>query len=184
MIHFETTGGLQAWLQAGGVDTSGWGAGAAKSLQDLWIEYVQGDVTFSGPEPLRHVHVAEVLLEREGKILLEVAQEFVDGRCRTRYLPPSEKVKTGEEILSAAARCLREELGLAEGQFTLGEPRPPRARPLVASPSYPGLLTRYTVVSVPAMAVDLPDEPFWRANSAAATGDPVVRQQWAWHASR
>lgn len=180
MSFFANIDALAEWLRQGGVDTSTWGGGPAKSLGDLWIEYQQGDVTFSGPSPLRQVHVAEVLIERDGRILLEVDQEFADGRRRARFLPPSEKVKTGEPILSAAARCLREELGLADHEFTLGAASPPRTRPLLESPSYPGLATRYIVVSVPANVPGLPAEPFWRANSAAADGDPVVRQRWAW----
>jgi hypothetical protein len=181
MSSFATVEDLAEWLHKGGVDIDAWGRGHAKSLVDLWVEYQQGDITLKGPPPLRLVRVAEVLIERDGRLLVEVAQEFADGRRRARFLPPSEKVKIGEPIFSAVARCLCEELGLSANEFTLGEASPPRARPLVESPSYPGLATRYIVVSVPATVAGLPAEPFWRANSAAAAGDPVVRQQWAWH---
>lgn len=50
--------------------------------------------------------------------------------------------------------------------------------------SYPGLLTEYTFHSIQAEVDGLPDEAFWRENTAVHAGDPVVRHLWVWRYSR
>jgi hypothetical protein len=171
---------LEAWLRAAGIDTLGWGMGGAKTVADLWTELQEGDVLLDETLPLRLVNVVQVCIRRDGRELFEMAQELADGQQRRRNRLPSEKVKVGESYLAAAARCLREELGLNADEFNVGSELLDEKVRTVDSPSYPGLATRYRLVTVAATAVGLPDTPFWRDNAAAAQGDPVLRHLWAW----
>jgi len=171
---------LAAWLREHGVAMEGWGQSGTKTAVDLWIELQEGDALLEGPPPMRIVNVVQVLISHQGRELFEVAQELAGGHERRRNRLPSEKVKTGESAAAAAARCLQEELGLQRGRFSVDSTPITLSEMEEDSPSYPGLATRYTLVTVPATAVGLPDEPFWRDNSAAAQGDPVRRHLWAW----
>lgn len=179
-LRFRAPEELQEWLQARGIDTSGWGKDGCKGVADLWVELQSGDAVLSGPPPLRSVTVVEVQLERDGRPLIELAQELAGGQQRQRRRLPAEKVKAGESCSAAAARCLEEEVGLAAEDFTVADAPLRSSEITIDSPSYPGLQTRYTVVTVPATAVGLPAEPFWVDNNAAAYGDPVLRHLWGW----
>jgi hypothetical protein len=123
------------------------------------------------------VEVAEVVIRRGDAVLIEVQQEFIDGRRRARLVPPSEKLKPREIPYAGALRCLREELGLLEADVTLG--KAPKVTETVAdSPSYPGLSTRYRFYTFEATAGSLPDGDFYTDNTA--TDDPIRRQRWEW----
>ncbi len=176
MRDFETRAELAAWLVAAGIDLSGWGAGAAKGVDDLWQEYRDGESRFDDEPPSRVVDVAQVIIRRGDRLLVELAQEMADGRRRERLRPPSEKLMAGESPRDAAARCLLEELGLvvAPGEL-ISRGVEERA---ADSPSYPGLPTRYHLYTFETTAAALPDEPFAREN--AADGDPVRRHYWGW----
>lgn len=180
MQAFESIDALARWLAAHGIDTARWGRGAAKTLANLWDEYVQGEAAFQDDPPLRCVEVVELRIRRNSRILLELEQEFDAGQRRARRRPPSEKLKPGESWAAGAARCLREELGLTPGEYTLDPTSHAQAEHLLDSPSYPGLPTRYTLHSVTAVAPGLPDADFWRGNLAARAGDPVRRHRWGW----
>lgn len=171
---------LEAWLLAAGIDTLGWGVGGAKTVADLWAEMEEGDAVLDEALPLRIVNVVQVRIRRDGRELFEMAQELADGQQRRRNRLPSEKVKAGESFAAAAARCLQEELGLGGDEFSIGSERLEEKMRTIDSPSYPGLATRYRLVTLAATAAGLPDEPFWRENAAAAQGDPVLRHLWAW----
>ena len=165
------------WLASAGIDISSWGRGETKRLEDLWQEYASGEAVFTDDPPTRLLEVAELLIRRGAAILLELEQEFSDGRRRSRLAPPVEKLKRGEDARSAALRCLREELGLDEEQVALS--REWGTRELIEdSPSYPGLLTRYRFHTFEAETAALPDEDFIRENTAG--GDSVRRHRWGW----
>lgn len=180
MARFESPEALSKWLESGGIDTSSWGRDGRKAVADLWIELQEGDAALSGPPPLRSVTVVEVQVTRDGQQLIELAQELTGGQKRRRLRPPSEKVKAGESAIDAAARCLQEEVGLAAAEYTVAQVPLRISESAADSPSYPGLLTRYTVVTVSVTAAGLPAEPFWVDNSAAGHGDPVLRHRWGW----
>ncbi|MBP6016460.1 MAG: NUDIX domain-containing protein [Candidatus Promineofilum sp.] len=175
--EFQTPAELAAWLAAKGIDTSGWGVVASKGLADLWSEYTSGEATFQDEPPLRLIEVAETIIRRGDTVLIELEQEFDDGRRRARLVPPSEKMKPGEDPRVTALRCLREELGLAEGDVVMGESYV-TSEGIADAPSYPGLSTRYIFHTFEATADGLPDEDFYLENTA--TGDPVRRHLWGW----
>lgn len=178
MREFQTQAELAAWLASSGIDLSGWGSGAAKGLADLWHEYRTGETRFEDDPPARVVEVAQVIIRRGERVLIELAQEMADGRRRERLRPPSEKLLAGESPHNAAVRCLREELGLdvAPGELISRGVEEWQSD----SPSYPGLPTRYRLYSFETTGAALPDEPFKRDN--AADGDPVRRHWWVWRA--
>ncbi len=103
---------LAHWLEIIGIDSSLWETSSSKTLDNLWDEYVRGEVSFQTDPPLRIVHVVQLIISRDNKILVEVAQEFSNGKRRSRDQPPSEKIKSGEDLYDAALRCLDEELGV------------------------------------------------------------------------
>ena len=177
---FERVEELVDWLTTSGVDTTAWDKGTSKSVANLWDEYVQGELIFQISPPLRIVEVVQILIRRSGLFLLEMEQEFVNGRRRSRELPPSEKIKPGENCVEAAYRCLHEELGLNRNQISIIEPGTSKRDREVDSLSYPGLYTRYTIHDVHAEVRGLPDGDFWRENVATKDGDPIRRHLWAW----
>lgn len=175
--YFADAAELPAWLAAAGIDTGDWGQGAAKGIDDLWQEYATGETAFRDDPPTRVVDVAQVIIRRGDRELLELAQEFADGRRRTRLQPPTEKLKQGETPVAAAWRCLDEELGLRDGEVAL-DGTGQLIEEEADSPSYPGLPTRYVFHVFEATAETLPDEDFYRDN--AAPDDPIRRHYWGW----
>lgn len=174
---FQGIDELAAWLAEAGIDTTDWGRGESKRIEDLWLEYQAGEVIFEDKPPARRLVVAEIIIRRGDAVLLELEQEFSDGRRRARLVPPSEKLKSGEEPRAAALRCLREELGLAEGEASLGDEEGVTEH-AAFSPSYPGLPTHYRFHTFSGTAESLPDEDFYREN--LALDDPIRRQLWGW----
>jgi ADP-ribose pyrophosphatase YjhB (NUDIX family) len=184
MYNFKYINEFVSWLEQHNIDTSYWGEGNAKSVINLWDEIASGEIILLDDPPRRIVHVVQVVIRRGRRILLEVEQVMENGSRRFRNQPPSEKFKLGESYLDAAARCLREELGVTpEDIHLLPESYCPRTE-LLDSFSYPGLLTEYTFHVVEADVEGLPDEPFWRENKATVAGDPVKRHLWVWRYDR
>lgn len=175
--EFQSSDELAAWLAEADIDTAGWGLGRTKTLDDLWSEYVSGESGFTADPPSRLVEVAQLIIRREGAILLEVEQSFSDGRQRVRLHPPSEKLLRGETPHAAARRCLSEELGLTTADGVLIGEREPSVE-VADSPSYPGLPTRYVFYTFEAAADSLPDGDFYRDNNAP--DDPIRRHLWGW----
>lgn len=174
---FQSPDELTAWLVMSGIDVSGWGDGNSKTPGNLWQEYAAGESSFIDDPPARLVEVAQLIIRRDDAVLIEIEQEFTDGRRRARLVPPSEKVKPGEDPRDAALRCLREELGLASEDVALGETWI-TTEDMAVSPSYPGLPTYYIFHTFEARVDSLPDEDFYRKNSAP--GDPIRRHLWGW----
>lgn len=172
---------LADWLSAKEIDFSRWGVGGTKSINNLWDEYLNHEITFQNNPPMRIVQVVQVLIRRGNRILLEVEQVLGNSHRRYRNQPPSEKMKAGESYIAAAVRCLDEELGLTRADIAFIGSGYERVEAVTESPSYPGLRTRYTFHLIEAVAKGLPEEDFWRDNYANGHGDPVRRHLWAWH---
>lgn len=175
---------LEEWLVDSQIDITFWGEGNAKSVTNLWEEYSSGEIQFMDNPPRRGVHVVQIFICRERQILIEAEQELENGRRRFRNQPPSEKIKPGETHLQAATRCLQEELGLTQNTFVFLPDTYQCRQEVTDSLSYPGLTTEYTFHTIKAQVVGLPDEEFWRENTAVKAGDPVVRHLWVWRYGR
>lgn len=177
---FATAHALQEWLHAQGIDVSRWGRGEAKAVAHLWHELRHGDTRIQAAPPLRLVDVAQVLIRRGERVLVESIQEFGDGQRRFRSQPPAEKMRSAESYLDAARRCLQEELGITPQQATFDAATYRQIEVVGDSPSYPGLPTRYTFHRMEAAVSGLPESDFWRENVSEHDGDPVARHFWAW----
>lgn len=169
---------LEAWLRAAGMPLEEWGTGGAKSVSDLRNEITAGESILETNPFCRVVKLVQLRIVRGDRVLIELEQELAGGRRRQRRRLPSEKVKRGETSIRAARRCLKEELGLVEprGVELSSDAKPIQRRS--ESPSYPGLITHYTIHTITALSDELPDEDFWVEN--VAESDPVVRHRWGW----
>lgn len=180
MKKFENVMELAEWLTAVNINTSLWGEGNAKSINNLWDEWRDGEVTFQDNPPLRLVHVAQILVRKGKQILVEAEQELEDGQRRFRNQPPSEKMKPGESYMETAVRCLQEELGIQSENFRLLTETYEHTVRKSDSLSYPGLTTQYTFHIIEAQINGLPETDFWLDNHAYGAGDPVKRHLWKW----
>ena len=172
--------GLEKWLAQRGIDISDWDTGDAKSVTSLWYELQEGDIVLQDNPLLRVVHVVQVIIRRQDKILIEAMQEFDDGSRRYRNQPPSEKMKASESYTDAALRCLWEELGVGEADVTFDQSSYKQVQAQADSPSYPGLPTQYTFHLIEAAVAGLPGTDFWHDNENYGEGDPVKRHYWVW----
>jgi len=130
---------LSEWL-----NQSLYGVGEAKTFEALLheIEQSECEIVWEDNRYIRLVQVVLVEVFSSAGKLVEDRQEFRDGRSRRRGIEGiSEKRRRDEDPLDAAKRALQEELGITADievkfvQQTTGEK---------ISPSYPGLLSRYT----------------------------------------
>ena len=144
-----TLASLQKKLAGTGIDTAHWGTGKAKTIEHLLKEIEEGEtelisengalvrkVTFGACGVFYDSH--------DGKRyqLFEDRQVFNDGRERRREMNNAvlEKIKKGEEVDTAMARGLQEELGVS-GNIGLNKVDVRERREM--SGSYPGLTTLY-----------------------------------------
>ncbi len=179
MLTFVNQAELEVFLVNHGIDTSMWGTGQAKHVHDLWNEISAGESRLIA-EPLRRVvQVVKVIIRKGDQLLLEAEQELADGRRRKRRQPPADKMKPGEDIITAAKRCLLEELNVADEGLQVLAQTHREAVKLIDSPSYPGLVTLYTFHYVDAIVPGLPVSGFWIDNNGGEN-DPVKRHYWVW----
>jgi hypothetical protein len=178
---FSSEKELQLWLQNQGIDLSKWDCGSAKSIQNLLTELATGDCLIQLNPPLRVIHVVQVLIFRENSILVELEQEMNDLRKRKRNLPPSEKMKIGENCFDAAVRCLEEELSVSRKNITI---LIKEYKPFIryrTSRSYPGLRSKYYVYRVKVEVDGLPHENFWSEEKTDEVNHDVIRRHyWGW----
>ena len=170
---------LEYLLSANRIDASQWGSGESKQLRDLWNEIAAGESQLQAGPLQRLVQVVMVIIRREELILVEAEQEFADGRRRKRGGPPTDKIKPGEDIQTAALRCLAEELQLDPQQIELLPDSHHRATIAKDSPSYPGLASVFTYHSIVARVINLPETGFWLENLSDGE-DPIRRHYWQW----
>lgn len=171
---------LKAWLTAKGIDFSQWGCDSTKSVENLWIEIVQGEMHLQDEPVLRVVPVVQVIIRKGNAILIEAVQEFADRRRRSRSHPPSEKMREGEDPITAAIRCLQEELGIEDQNMKILPSTYQQITEEQESPSYPGLRTRYTFHIIEAKVDGLPDSDFWTQETEQNPTDAIKRHYWVW----
>lgn len=175
---------LGSWLSENNIDTTNWGHPGVKSIENLWLEIQRGETQLLENPPRRAISVAELWICRQGLLLVEVAQTFVDGSVRAINRPPSEKLLPQEDPCAAALRCLHEELAVAPGGVKIGHDRVVSWCKDAFSLSYPGLHSLYTFYRVPVMPPSLPDCAFMTAESVRNVGDPVQFHHWDWRPAR
>ena len=180
MITFPNKLALEVWLTRNGIDISAWGAGNSKTLSELWNELISGEIILHEYPPLRVVNVVQVIIRKNGCVLVETEQVLRNGRKRQRNQPPAEKFKPGETYQDAAIRCLEEEIGISKHLITIYPETHRQIKTYSHSFSYPGLPSLYNVNIVEAEVEDLPVVDFWRDNRSYTTGDPVERHRWGW----
>jgi hypothetical protein len=117
MLKFETIDQLNDWLTAKGIDTTCWGSGGAKSVENLWCELAEGESQLQDEPPLRLVQIVNVLIRAGNRLLVEAGQEFGESQYRYRGMPPSEKLKPGESPVQAAILDPGTETVAARGTF-------------------------------------------------------------------
>ena len=180
MVTFPDKASLEIWLTRNGVDISAWGTGSSKTLTDLWHELNAGEIILHEYPPLRVVNVVQVIIRRNGTILVETEQVLRNGRKRRRNQPPAEKFKPGETYHEAALRCLQEKIGIAARLITIHPNTHRQVKTYAHSFSYPGLPSLYNVNIVEADVQELPIVDFWRDNQSFTSGDPVEKHCWGW----
>lgn len=180
-VVMGSTDELNALLVAGGIDTSEWGEGLTKSLNDLWAELMAGESRIRTP-PLQRVvpGAVNVVIPRGERVLIETRQVFASGMTRQRHIPPSEKMLPGEHPTVTAIRCLCEELGLAPHDIEIVTSTSPPRHEVRLSPSYPGLATAYTFHTIEARVNGLPDDDFSTHEYGADGRTWIMRHDWAW----
>lgn len=146
---FATTADLTAWLEGHGVDTNAYRDGQSKSVATLLSELQSGEsvLVLENAKVLRRLRVVTLLVTCGDLTLVEERQVLADGREWTRGFQGdslAEKMLRGERVMDAAARALREELGLADSDFTLGKERRTDIEER-SSWVYPGIRSRFVL---------------------------------------
>jgi len=175
---------LEQWLVSGGIDTSLYGRGAAKSVEELFEEVELGESVLHAVEGdcCRVVSVLNVFIQNSnGQVLMEEKQVRPNGEERYRGLPLSEKLKGGEAWRPAVQRAICEELGSIL-------PESPKIEVLLdtyteavevnTSASYPGLESEYRCHRVQARVEGLPRTK--RFISTEPRPDGILQNHWIW----
>jgi hypothetical protein len=178
---FSSVESLRQWLLSLSIDLESWNKGQAKSVGHLFDEINNGESSIQLAPPLRVVNVVQVLVSHDGKFLLEMEQELDDKRTRKRNIPPSEKMKPGEDCLDAARRCLLEELQIHAKDIKVLSNDCKAIYRYRNSRSYPGLRTKYCIYRVMVIINNLPVEGFWTEEKTHHRGKEINRRfYWGW----
>jgi len=181
LANFSSFDELEKWLIDQKIDLSLWNRGNAKSVENLLNEIIQGDCSIQLNPAMRIIHVVQVLIFRNQTLLVEIEQEMNDERTRKRNLPPSEKMKPGEDCRQAAIRCLVEELQVSEDQVNILTKDCKAFIRYRNSRSYPGLKSKYFVYRVQAQVEQLPEGNFWSKEKESPKHKEIVRRHyWGW----
>lgn len=172
---------LIEWLRLHNIDFSQWGRESAKSIEDLWHEIQMGESLIQDDPPCRVVlGVVRLIICQEDRILIETKQEFGKNQCRDRNIPPSEKLKPLESYIECAKRCLREELGIENGDMEIIESTYSQKKNVRNSQSYPGLDTIYNNHKFKAIVNGLPKGSFSTFESTHKDNNSIKKHYWTW----
>lgn len=179
--YFPSVESLYKWLLTQFFDLDGWNSGQAKSVDHLFNEIKNGESSIQLKPPLRVVNVVQVLVSLDDKYLIELEQELDDKRTRKRNIPPSEKMKPGENCLDAARRCLLEELQILDQNIEVLSDHCKASYRYRNSRSYPGLRTKYCIYRVKVFVKNLPAKSFWTEEKSNHAGIEIIRRHyWGW----
>jgi hypothetical protein len=178
---FPSVESLRHWLLTQSFELDRWNRRQAKSVGHLFDEIKNGESSIQLKPPLRVVNVVQVLVSQDGKYLLELEQELDDKRTRKRNIPPSEKMKPGENCLDAARRCLLEELQILDKDIEILSEDCKAIYRYRNSRSYPGLRTKYCIYRVKVYVKNLPVEGFWTEEKTNHADKEIIRRfYWGW----
>jgi len=165
---FENSADLEAWMIHFGIDTSGWGQGSTKKVEDLFVEIETKETTIQmlDGKMYRCLDVIKLVMRQPGRLTRHVCcyqQKLSDGRIRERDQLPSEKMLEGEHPVDAAARAVLEEFSTYVTELSAIEILPDTLKSwyeIVDSPSFPNLSTQYKLHEIEAVVCGLPSESF------------------------
>jgi hypothetical protein len=171
---------LTNWLHRNHIDTTSWGRGGAKRVENLLGEILRGETVLYEDPPRRVVCVTQIWVQHGDFVLVEEYQTFEDGSTRQVNTLPSEKMQPDESPRQAALRCLNEELQIQPDEVKIVDDYITCREEEKPAFSYPGLHTRYTLYQVPTVINTVPDRPFSTVESNHHGSDPVVVHHWTW----
>ncbi len=169
------------WLEKFDINYQMWGQNLSKTVDNLLEEIRSSECVLKNNLPLRIVYVVQLIIFQDKKILVEKEQVFCDNRNRPRLAPPSEKMKTNENVKDSAIRCLDEELQLSmQDVDIISTETKPKIRNRIST-SYPGLRSRYHLFRVVVSTKKLPRNDFWTHEK----NDPfkknlIIKHKWGW----
>ena len=191
---FTTADEFEDFLFTVEVDTCSWGTGGAKKVEDLLGELRDKESTLQrqmfrratdrgveliGGKCYRRLRVVKVVVRsvKDGnRHLACYEQQMADGRMRKRNVLLAEKIIASEDPKEAAIRGVIEEIGQHLPDPSLCELVPQSLLvwdELVDSPSYPSLITQYTLHQIEVIVPGLPQESF-------ATMEGKKKHFWEW----
>lgn len=179
-VHLTGPRELRDWLAGKRIPVDRWGKGSAKRVTDLWSELDSGESVLTDPPLERHLSFVSLVIRKGGRRLTETGQLLATGETRRRDWPPGEKMHPGEDAVAAALRCVEEELGVSRASCRIVRRASEESTEEKVSPSYPGLLTRYSMHQVEMEIDNLPETAFTTVE-AATSGDAAVKEHyWDW----
>ncbi len=178
---------LRQTLDSNGINTSLYGEGCAKSLQQLFNEIRLGESVLMTKDGklTRNIHIMTIYLFNKNKVLIEWEQKFHPTRdreefTRSRYISLAEKYYPHENKENVLTRALKEELGIDynhKGILNITE-----CNEIRNSNSYPELETHYHCVSVfidtEISSINIPDDFVY--TEYFDNGDPRLTTTWKW----
>jgi len=180
---------LTAWLEIRDIDTSLWGCGEAKTVQEFFHELWAGESEQLGTATQRVISVVKVRIldsnEQGTWQLYETKQTLCrDGRTRPRNRPLAEKLRPGERVEDCCVRGVREELGSLVGNsnVSIREGTLQHWEETRMSKSFPGLETLYKLyqldVEVQGLTLQRTGEIFDTEEDPTLSTGKVHRWQW------
>lgn len=195
--HMKTIQQFTNVLTKHGVDVFRFGKGGAKSIHELWDEFMQGRLQlFENPETgglVRKVDVLrfEVKVKMHGKLkhLVEVREQYRDGRERPVNKIPAGKLDFGEQWRDGLVRLLVEELELSHAwldrNIEIDDDSYKSWEECTTSSGYPGLVSIYQLHEA-TVHVKKPDELFFVLGmphlADFRTTDDKRTRFWSWKA--
>eukprot|EP01023_Acetabularia_acetabulum_P023116 TRINITY_DN2269_c0_g1_i1.p1 TRINITY_DN2269_c0_g1~~TRINITY_DN2269_c0_g1_i1.p1 ORF type:complete len:227 (-),score=5.77 TRINITY_DN2269_c0_g1_i1:309-989(-) len=180
---------LTLWLNQNGIDTSAWGHGATKTVEELFEEVQLGESSLQLCElgtALRCVRIAVVEIKNQnGQILTEYKQVLPNGHERFRGLKLSEKLLQDEHWEQGVRRGVLEELGpaISDSQnilqnLTLIPESYQQQYEERVSNSYLGLKSRYECNQITAYLSCIPQSGQFVTQEQRPNG--ILTTHWRW----
>ena len=180
---------LTAWLEIRDIDTSQWGCGEAKTVQEFFHELWAGESEPLGAACQRIISVVKVRIldaNDEGTWQLYETKQTLcrDGRTRPRNRPLAEKLRPGEEVEACCRRGVLEELGSLVGASPvhIRDGSLQHWEETRMSRSFPGLETLYKLyqvdVNVEGLTLNRTGATFETEEDAGLSTNKVHRWEW------